>query len=141
MKYLLEALTFDVHFTAASIAGIPNNHLLLVVNNLTKVGDRHLVDVGTGFPFFNAVSLDFKDETPVFSNSFIQYKYRYKDGMLIQYLKKNAESLLPPKLDEETEWRQFVISDLTPRVLENLQIWHTQTRTQIFVHFTNLQGL
>ncbi len=63
---------------------------------------------------FTPVSLDFKDESWVFSSSFIQYKYKYKDGKFIMYLKKNAESLLPPNLEKEHDWRQFFVSDLTP---------------------------
>lgn len=127
-KHLLEALGYNVHFTTGSINGPPNNHLLVVISDLTKKGDRHLVDTGSAYPIFTAVSLDFKAETPVFHNSFIQYKYKYEDGKLVQYFKKNSR---PPK----SEWGARFISDLIERensfVYEVMDKVYTDTNSKL----------
>ncbi|XP_046749513.1 uncharacterized protein LOC124413163 [Diprion similis] len=68
LKILLEALSYKVDFVAASIAHPPKsnnkrprrfgNHCAILVRDLGKLGDLHLVDVGSGYPVFKAVPLD-----------------------------------------------------------------------------------
>ncbi|XP_015520536.2 uncharacterized protein LOC107224838 [Neodiprion lecontei] len=66
LKMLLEALSYKVHLVAASVVHPPKskaprrfgNHCAILVRDLEKPGDLHLVDVGSGYPVFKAVPLD-----------------------------------------------------------------------------------
>lgn len=115
MKNLLEVLGYKVYYVVATI--IEECHLMVVVQNLVKKGDKYMVDTGLGFPIFEPISLDFEDESPLYSCSFMQYRYKYRDGKLHQYInvKKHADAVLAPRQEGETDFRQFCIFDMTPR--------------------------
>ena len=114
MKFLLQALGYDVYFVASNI-GYPNNHIITVVQNLTKPGDKHLVDVGVGYPTFEAIPLDFEHESPVYLHSFLWYKF-VREGDTIARWHGKGEST--PEYPLVNGWRKVCIIDPTPRNLE-----------------------
>ena len=59
MKYLLEALGYDVYFAACSAFGFPDNHITTIVRDLSFPGSNHIVD-NIAFPTFEAIPLDFE---------------------------------------------------------------------------------
>ncbi|XP_072036925.1 uncharacterized protein [Amphiura filiformis] len=79
-KHLLEALGFDVYLNACEtgLNGVCS-HVSVLVKNLVKTGDKYYVDVGTRDPFFQAISLDFDKESPVYKCGFQVYKF-VKEG-------------------------------------------------------------
>lgn len=116
-KFLLEALGYDSYFVGSDIFK-PNNHLVVVVENLKTPGDKYIVDVGIGVPNFEPISLNFEESSPVYSQSFSQFKYVRKDGKLTRYHKKNSAPLAPPNMAAgEVEWRPFyvIVDDQLPR--------------------------
>ena len=75
MKVLLTSLGYDAHFaSAAFFFGYPDNHVTVIVNNLTASGSLHLVDM-SGYPTFEAIPLNFVKESPVYHHSFLRYKF------------------------------------------------------------------
>lgn len=111
MKYLLEALGYNVSFVSGDIVN-PNDHILIIVVNLAKPGDRFLVDAGIGYPIFDPIPLDFEKESCTYTRSFIEYKYIWEDGKLNFYLKKKGPNLLLWNV-----LRKVCEIDLTPREL------------------------
>ncbi|XP_076436106.1 uncharacterized protein LOC143275718 [Babylonia areolata] len=70
--------------TCTTTVGTPDNHILVIVNDLEKKGDVHVVECGVGFPTFRAVSLDFDEESPVYVDSFLEYKYILHEGKFLR---------------------------------------------------------
>ena len=61
-----------------------NSHLLVIVKDLINQGDLHLVDCGLGLPSFRAISLNFDEESPVYRDSFLEYKFIKHEGKVIR---------------------------------------------------------
>jgi len=114
MKFLLQALDYDVYFVSSHIRH-PNNHIITVVQDLMKPGDKHLVDVGVGYPTFEAIPLDFEHESPVYMQSFLEYKL-VREGNVIVRWHGRGESR--PGVPVVNGWRKVCIIDPTPRNLE-----------------------
>ncbi|XP_013792254.1 uncharacterized protein LOC106476130 [Limulus polyphemus] len=112
VKYLLQALGFDVYH-AASAFGFPNNHITTIVRNLSSDGAKHLVDFN-GFPLFKAIPLDFKEESPVYSMSFLTFKF-VREGNLIIRVHKTLEPHYPKNLRESEGWAHYFTTDPEPR--------------------------
>ncbi len=75
---LFKALGFSVRMLPSVVTSshsAPNNHVLLLINGLENGTDVHLVDCGTGFPTFRTISLNFSEESPIFMDSFLEYKH------------------------------------------------------------------
>ena len=123
-KYLLDALGYNTHFLLGDTLYMPENHVLVLVNNSKVKGDQFIVDVGMGYPQFVPVSLDFQDESPVYSQSFCVFKFvQRKGGEIIKYHAKNALSLRKKGLDNisEDDWtHKYTLPDLTPKDLSCL---------------------
>ncbi|XP_071505085.1 uncharacterized protein [Diadema antillarum] len=83
---ILRALGLHVVLVASDI-GWENNHIIPIVENLTYQGSRHIVDVGTGYPTFFPVALDFKKASPEYHDSYLRYKF-VVDGDIIARLHK-----------------------------------------------------
>ncbi len=84
---LFKALGFSVRMLPSVVTGshsAPNNHVLLLINGLENGTDVHLVDCGTGFPTFRTISLNFSEESPIFMDSFLEYKYINLDGKILR---------------------------------------------------------
>lgn len=105
--------------TCTSSVTSPNNHLLVLVHDLQNRGDVHLVECGFGFPTFRAVPLDFESESPVYVDSFLEYKYvKIND----QYLRMHGKGDMIKRNDPPVEgldffqghWRRFYFFSLRP---------------------------
>lgn len=120
MKLLLQALGYEVYHVISSIVK-PDNHILTIVRNLQKPGDKFLVDVGIGYPTFDPVPLDFVEESSVYKQSFLEYKFVWVEGMLVRFHRKGE--LRPMKEGEVVidGWRKVCIIDPTPRDLTYFQ--------------------
>ena len=112
---LLKGLGFSVQLcksTVTSAGTYPNNHVLVLVSNVKKVGDLYLVDCGSGFPTFRAIPLDFDQESPVYHDSFLDYKYVRHDGRVLRMHGKGdrVERNEPPVEGIDLflgKWRRF----------------------------------
>ncbi len=116
MKFLLEALEYDVYFVIADIAA-PENHMITIVRNLNSDGgDQYLVDVGVGWPTLEAIPLDF-----VYKHSFLEYKFAREGQKLSRWhrtsSKTDVDTLPVKKEDVEGNWKRVVKIDMTPRNL------------------------
>ena len=116
MKSLLEVLDYNVHYISGD-ARYPNSHILVLLTDLKVPGDKQLVDVGLGAPTFTSIPLDFENESPIYKQSFAEYKFVYEGEKLVRYHKKKSAVLLPPMKEGEKEWREFINIDLFPREL------------------------
>ena len=52
------------------------------------------MDVEICFPSFEPIPLDFEDESPIYTHSFLQFKYVRKDGRLLRYHTRSSDLLL-----------------------------------------------
>ena len=116
---LFQALGFSVQMVSSVVTSTltaPNNHMLLLINGFEAKSDVHLVDCGTGFATFRTISLNFSKESPIFKDSFAEYKYIRLDGKILRMhgkgdiFKRND----PPKegLDFYIgHWRRFYSFD------------------------------
>ena len=120
---LFRALGFSAQLcpaTCTSTITSPDNHVIILISDLEKKGDLHLVECGVGFPTFRAISLDFKEESPVFVDSFLEYKYIRHEGQFLRMhgegdtLKRNNPSI--DGLDFIMgKWRRFYFFTLRPK--------------------------
>ena len=79
MCKLLNSLGCDAHTGLGHVQG-NEDHVVVIVKNVESTGDSYLVDVGFGFPTFEAVPLDFEVETDIYQQSFSTFKYvRHND--------------------------------------------------------------
>lgn len=80
---LLNNLGFDVQFISATISK-PDCHvaLLVFIND-----NKYLVDIGNGFPYFQAMDID---NDNVYSHPYMQYKVIKKDGYFHMYHKTSC---------------------------------------------------
>ena len=116
MKALLEALGYKIHHCTSDI-GSSDNHILNVVTDLVAPGDRHLVDVGIGYPTFEPVPLDFTHESRTYRHSFLEYKFVWEGDRLVRYhCSREAQPLITGTLVVDG-WRRICVIDLTPRDL------------------------
>ena len=90
---LLEALGYEVYHVTSSIGNKPDNHILTIVQNVQKPGDKFLVDVGIGYPTFDPIPLDFVKESPVYKQSFLEYKFAWLEGMLVRFHRREEMHL------------------------------------------------
>ena len=66
--HLLTVLGFNAYLSLATVTKPQdlNGHIIVIVKDLVKTGDYHLVDCALGQPSFRAISLNFEKESPVF---------------------------------------------------------------------------
>ncbi|XP_074654997.1 uncharacterized protein LOC141908729 [Tubulanus polymorphus] len=69
---LLLALGFEVYIAySLDYFDINCDHIVVIAENVSAPGDRYLVDVGFGYPIFEALSLDFDgDHSPAYEMSY-----------------------------------------------------------------------
>ncbi len=119
MKFLLEALGYEVYFVCSSIVE-SDNHIVTIVCNLIAHGDRYLVDVGSGYPTFEAIPLDFESESPVYKHSFIVYKFvREGERQINRWHHSKTESMPVNPEDQVGKWKRVIKIDLTPRDIDS----------------------
>ena len=116
---LFRALGFTVQMLSATVTSTltaPNNHAIVCIFGLENESDVHLVDCGSGFATLRSISLNFSDESPVFKDSFLEYKFTRRNGKILRMhgkgdsFKRNS----PPVegLDFiQGHWRRFIFFD------------------------------
>ena len=126
---LLKALGYSAHLCGTSVTStVVNVHLTLIVKDLVNTGDIHLVDCGLGQPSFRAISLNFNEESPVYQESYLEYKYIKRDGKI---LRMHGEGDLVKRNDPPIEgldlilgkWRRFYefsLEDFEQKTLKTL---------------------
>lgn len=123
MYFLLVALGYETYIPAAYIgAGFSfMNHISSIVQNLTYPGSKHLVDVATGFPTYQAIPLDFVKESPIYNNGFLEYKFII-DGDIIARVHRRGD-LVPPtnNIYVKDGWRVYSKLNLTPQSLTDFK--------------------
>ena len=115
---LLSTFGYDAHFIGADVNGSLNNHVAGIVLNLTHPGSKHLVEIN-GWPTFEAVPLDFKKESPVYGQSFLQFKFVREGSAIVRYhLKTNHCPMASDDLYNDRDvWRKICAFDITPKDL------------------------
>lgn len=100
---LLEAIGYDVDFTIATVheggevkPEDHGNHAVVLVRKLTAENSLHIADVGSGYPQFEPVSLDFEDESnkKIYNQSFNTYQYIKEDNKYNRlHLRSNPDTI------------------------------------------------
>ena len=121
MKYLLEALGYDVYFAACNIFGFTGNHITTIVRDLSSPGSRHIVD-NSAFPTFEAIPLDFEVESPIYHHSYLEYKFLKRDGQILRMHRKGEHTPTIPGGERIIDgWRRIFEFELTPRDLSHVE--------------------
>ncbi|XP_038052617.1 uncharacterized protein LOC119725308 [Patiria miniata] len=130
MKVLLETLGFEVDHVGCSVFGSLNSHLSTVVRNLSRPGDLHLVDIGSGYPMFDPIPLVFDKESPLYKTSFLYHKFlKDTDGTLRWVHRAYRDYYDGPPADVVDEWYTFMVINLEVRDIKfffpNMENIHT----------------
>ncbi|XP_041348735.1 uncharacterized protein LOC121368177 [Gigantopelta aegis] len=91
LYYLLQAIGYNVYFCPATVSTSvtnPYNHIVCLVKNVVTTDDVYLADTACGYPTFTAVSMQFDKESPVFKESFMEYKFIRHEGKILYMLGK-----------------------------------------------------
>ncbi len=139
MKLLLEALDYTVHHVLSAVSNLPDNHLITIASNVRDHGDKYLIEVGTGFPTFKPIPIDFDQESPVYDESFIKYKLKWVSK---NRLEREMMFQVPG-----SEWKLFYSWETARKKLEEMDAamtsvytdpkitpFHTSLRAVRFVH-------
>ncbi|KAH9502778.1 hypothetical protein Btru_069763 [Bulinus truncatus] len=89
--YLIKAIGYDAvlaHGTCTSSTRFEDNHVFVYINNVEKSKDKFLLEAGFGFPTFRVINLDFDKESPIYIDSFIEYKYIKHEGLIMRMHRK-----------------------------------------------------
>ena len=122
MKHLLEKLGYVVHHAISTIKS-NNDHILTIA---VIRGCRYLVDVGNGYPTFEAIPLDFAKESKIYQHSFLEYKFS-KDENSDKILRWHGKEF--PTDTEVSNWRIWCVIDPTPRDLSFFDDWMSRIYT------------
>ena len=123
MKLFLEALGYAAHHIAGTVTETINGHIMTRVD---IEGNVFLVDVGCGYPTFEAVPVNFEEESVVYKHSFLEYKFvKSKEtttGIVIKRFHRTSKTWKELfkrtiKMDQDGWWRFYHV-DLTPRNLD-----------------------
>ncbi|XP_066267369.1 arylamine N-acetyltransferase, liver isozyme-like isoform X2 [Branchiostoma lanceolatum] len=114
--FLLQALGYDV-FLMSSDVSYPKNHVVVGARNVTEEDDVYLVEAGCGYPTFQAIPLNFPEESPAYEHSFIEYKFVRK-GELIERQHRRGETRPLGPGQQPWDWRRYYDFTLLPREVE-----------------------
>ena len=126
---LLSVLGYSAHLCRVLITSSGTNiHLAVIVKDLVNPGDIHMVDCGFGQPTFRAISLNFNKESPIFQESYLEYKYIKHDGKILRMHGKGdlVKRNHPPIEGVDFiigKWRRFYefsLQDFERKALEGL---------------------
>ncbi|XP_071824814.1 uncharacterized protein [Apostichopus japonicus] len=115
MKVLLESLGYEVVYVSACGFRF-NDHVTVIVLNLRGAGSKDLVEVGCGYPTFQAFPLDFDDESPVYISGFLRHKFVKRENSIIWYHepRQTPWSIVTSQLSPDG-WFKFIdIEAFTP---------------------------
>jgi len=131
-KNLLEALNYNVVLLPSAVK-LEFDHVVI----LAKIdGNDYLVDVGCGYPTFEAIPLDFETESKVYRYSFLKLRFIREDGFIKRL--HNHSRLIPTSAQgNSTLWVKFYHFKVTPVDLtffdETLQTVYTVPGTSPFL--------
>ena len=131
-KNLLEALNYSVTLIPSAVK-LEFDHVVI----LAKVnGSEYLVDVGCGYPTFEAIPLDFETESKVYRYSFLKLRFIREDGFIKRL--HNHSRLIPTSAQgNSTVWVKFYHFKVTPVDLaffdETMQTVYTVPGTSPFL--------
>ena len=104
---ILKVLGYSAHLCGCTIpSAVDRTHLAVIVKDLVNPGDIHFVECGSGLPTFKAISLNFNEESPIFQESFLEYKYIKHDGKLCRM---HGKGDLVKRNDPPIEGVDFII--------------------------------
>lgn len=98
-KCLIDALGYRADFCNVMVPSINQDHVGIIAHDLTSDGSRHIVDVGCVYPTFEAIPLDFEDESPVYSVSFLRYKFKKRPDGIVEWFHESRQ--------DKTKWFKF----------------------------------
>ena len=101
MKTLLETLGFDAYFYLCAINNVPASHMGMAVRNLTFPGSVHVVDAGLQFPVFEAIPMDFDEESPIYQHSYLKHKYVKRPDGMVDWLHEARPNNISRKLTDD----------------------------------------
>ena len=115
---MLQSVGFDVYlnFTVCYLEeNDDDDHVILLIKNVETDGDVYLVEGGAGHPVFQAISLDFGEESQVYHESYLRYKFvefgekfRLLIDRSILYLSHDTSPRVP-KSQEFVPFYEFII--------------------------------
>ena len=85
---MLQSIGFDVYLNFTICFPEENDdddHVILLIKDVKTEGDMYIVEGGCGHPVFQAISLDFGEESPLNHESYLRYKF-IKFGEKIRFL-------------------------------------------------------
>ena len=135
---LLRSIGFDVYMNLSRVfleTNIQENHAILLARNVDKDGDMYLIDVGAAHPTFQAIRLDFKNESPIYHDSYSFYKFIHEAGDIIRRVLdrsilflSNDKSSEIPKSGEFMPFYEFKVNPTTDidQLREHINIIYTE---------------
>ena len=123
--FLLRVLGYKAHLSAGSIHDHPDNHVIVIVQDLTTPGSKHLVDAWCGWPTCEAIPLDFEEESPVYHCSFLEFKFIREHDYFVRFHRNDRYAQAKPSA---VEWRKVCKFDSIPRDLSHFD----QSMTDVY---------
>ncbi|XP_030833578.1 uncharacterized protein LOC100888967 [Strongylocentrotus purpuratus] len=112
---LLAVLGYNVHLIGGKFMGHDRYHVTNIVHDVEVKGQRHLVEVGASDPTFHPIPLDFEEESPVYQDSFLTYKFKLGRNDLQRFhviRKSDSDSSLLEDHTHPTNWRLISEMDI-----------------------------
>ena len=125
---ILKVFGYSAHLFGGVIPStIISTHLAVIVKDLVNPGDVHLVECGSGHaPTFKAISLNFNEESQIFQESFLEYKYiKHNDKLFRMHGRGDLVKRNDPPIEGVDfiigKWRcffEFSLEDFERKTLE-----------------------
>ena len=113
IKNLLQALGYKVMLVPSAVKN-EYDHVMILAE-IEKM--QYVIDVGSGYPTFEAIPLDFDDESKVYKDSFLKYRFVRKDD-IIERLHNHSRFIRSQSSITSQEnsklWRRFYHFKVTP---------------------------
>ncbi|XP_071477335.1 uncharacterized protein [Diadema antillarum] len=104
LNRLLHVLGYHVTLIAGQFMGFDRYHVSNVVHDETSSGKLYLAEVGACDPTLRPVPFDFDDESPIYTDSYLTYKFkRARDGEIIR-LHKPIKGSMDEEMYGERSW-------------------------------------
>ncbi|XP_054773256.2 uncharacterized protein LOC129281342 [Lytechinus pictus] len=88
---LLRALDFDAFLVSGDYMHYKDQHVVIIIDSLTGNGSKHFFDVGLGYPTLQLIPLDFEQESPVYFDSYMRYRF-VRQGTKVLTLQLSVET-------------------------------------------------
>ena len=97
-KCILDALGYKTDFFPVTVLGYAE-HVGIIAYDLSFKDSKHNVDIGCVYPTFEAIPLNFEEESPIYSFSFLKYKYKKRADDIMEWLHQSRS--------DKTQWFRF----------------------------------